>query len=102
MNIKDEGEIFLIRVDQNNDSYFKAHINQVFKKSGFKIVNIYLDVNEFITSNTRVYKVIAENSEGTRFLWQKFENPSNTQIVYRQPDASDLEMINLIFGEETL
>lgn len=96
-NQVDDPEIFAIRVDQNKDSFFKCFSSQKFNKSGLKILEIYQDMNALIQTQTRLYKVVAETKGGTPFVWQKFENPSNIQVTYREPDKSDLDLINELY-----
>lgn len=102
MNITDEQDIFAIRVDQNNGAYFKAFRGQRFKsKDGDlvrEIVDIYLDRNELIMTKRRIYKIKAVSPEGITYLWQQFEDCTNVNIIYRDPDQEELEQINELFN----
>lgn len=101
MNIIDEQDIFGIRVDQNNGAYFKAFRGQQFKNKQGElirtIVDIYLDRNELLMTKKRVYKVKAESKSGTLYLWQQFEECSNVNITFEDPDQDELEQINEFF-----
>lgn len=103
MSIKDEQDIFALRVDQNNGAYFKAFVGQEFKdkdkKIVRKIVDILYDRNEYMISRRVVYKVIAESPEGTAYLWQEFENCNNVNKIYRDPTLDELEQINQLFED---
>lgn len=102
MNIANEPDIFAIRVDQNNGAYFKAFKGQRFKNKDGKIireiVDIYLDRNELIMTKKKIYKVIAKTPDDMCYLWQEFEECSNVNLIYRDPDQEELEQINELFN----
>ncbi len=95
MNIVDESlEIFAIRVDHNRGAYSKYHLQQFFSKEKILIVNIIQDFEEKNIHNKIVFRVYAEDVNGIVFEWQKIVEPTNAVITYKQPNKSDLEMLN--------
>lgn len=95
MNIVDESlEIFAIRVDHNKGAYSKYHIQQFFSKEKIIIVNIVQDFDEKNIHGNTVFRVYAEDMQGIVFEWQRIINPTDVVVTYKQPNKSDLEMLN--------
>ena len=102
MNLADEsGEIIAIRVDQNRNAFFKCHIGQRWDAYGCVVHAIEQDYDELSLYGRIVISVVMKSDDDLIFEWQRFVNPTNLQLTFKQPNISEQEMLLKILSDES-